>query len=433
MPILLQRLVWLLLGLFTHGQAKAADNFIVGVGTHLLHSTAPVARPTLLMSEAGIVSARDDLFWSTAEPEPKRLYVPLGWQRYLQALRNRQIGNMLILGYGNQWYENGAKPRSPFVRDAFANYVNFISRRLRGQVDFYEVWNEWDLEDPTGEVFSRDYATLIKDTSALLRSNDPNVRVLAGAVTTQGLQEGFADRLVQAGVMDDLDGLSLHPYVHCRKDNAGNTPENWIKWLSEISTRLDGLAQRPVPLYLTEMSWPSADEPCGVSETTQAAYLARGFFLARIHPAIQGMWWYDLFNDGRDPKEREHNFGLLDNDLNPKPAYTTLKAIAPYLSQYSYDPKHSVVSDTLYQLRFAKGDEQVLVMWAVGQSRPVRIESSALLKGGARLIDTRQAGVGIRESENPWDCGEHYCTTVVTASEFPKIISLGKANWLFTQ
>lgn len=433
MPRLLQRIGWLLLGLVTLGHARAADNFIVGVGTHLLNGSGPLARSAQLMGEAGVVSVRDDLFWSTAEQQPGHLLIIPNWQRYLLALRDRQLGNLLILGYGNPYYENGAKPRSLLVKDAFANYVNFVSRRLRGQVDFYEVWNEWDLEDPGSEALSSDYAALVVDTAKLLRRNDPNVRVLAGAVSSEGMDKGFADRLVQAGVMEDLDGLSLHPYVHCRKILAGNTPENWMKWLNDTAQRLNALANREVPLYLTEMSWPSSDEPCGVSETTQAAYLARSFFLARMHPNIRGMWWYDLFNDGRDAKEREHNFGLLDNDLNPKPAYLALKAIAPYLTQYRFERERSTVTDSLYQLRFSKGDEQVLVTWAIGQSRQVKIDSSALLKGGVHVLDTRQAGVGMREGESQWDCGEHYCTAVITASEFPKIISLGKANWLFTR
>lgn len=422
-----------LLGLFAALPVQAADNFIVGVGTHLLDSSLAPESPVQLMSDAGIVSARDDLFWSTVEAQPGQLSVPGRWQRYLQTLRERALGNVLILGYGNSFYDNTAKPVTPMVRQGFARYVDFISQRLQGQVDYYEIWNEWDVQQPAHQASSDAYALLIADTAAQLRRNDPAAKLLAGAVTSQGIDEGFPERLIQAGVMSHLDGLSLHPYVHCRKDMDGNTPENWMKWLNATSMRLNKLAGREVPLYLTEMSWPSSDEPCGVSESTQAAYLARSFFLARSHPDIHGMWWYDLFNDGRDPQDREHNFGLLDNDLQPKQAYATLKAIAPYLSQYRFEPAHSSFNDSLYQLRFSRDDQQVLVTWAVGKARQVRVESSAPLPGRVRVLDTRWPQQGMQDSETVWNCDTHACTAVITAARFPKIVELGEANWLFTR
>lgn len=433
MPRLLHRITWLLLGLVTLGHAKAADDFIVGVGTHLLDGSQPPGRPVKLIEEAGISSVRDDAFWSTAEPEKRHLYIAPAWRRYLSLLHANQLNSLLILGYGNEFYENYAKPRSQLVKDAFANYVNFVTYTLRGQVEFYEVWNEWDLENPSDPAFTLEYAELVNETAQRIRLNDPQARVLAGAVTTRGIEEGFADRLIKAGVMEHLDGLSLHPYVYCRKTLKANSPESWMKWLSEVDQRLAGLAGRPVPLYLTQMSWPSSDEPCGVSETTQAAFLARSFFLARIHPNIKGMWWYDLLNNGFDPKAREDNFGLLGSDLREKLAYATLKSITPVLTEYEYNSKQSAISENLYQLNFAKGDEQVLVAWAIGQPRQVKIESTGALQGPVQMLDTREPHLGRVDTDSQWECIEHRCTAVVTLNEFPRIISLGKANWLFTR
>src|SRR5690606_24246621 len=144
--------------------------------------------------------------------------------------------------------------------------------------------------------FTQDYSRLIADAAGIIRQHDPDARVLAGAVTTLGIESGFAQRLVENGVLQSAAGLSLHPYVHCR-GRRRNTPEAWIAWLAEVDQQLTLTAGRPVPLYLTEMAWPAHEGACGISETLQAAYLARSYFLARTLPNIKGMWWYDFRND----------------------------------------------------------------------------------------------------------------------------------------
>lgn len=35
-------------------------------------------------------------------------------------------------------------------------------------------------------------------------------------------------------------------------------------------------------------------------------------------PFVKGVWWYDLKDDGNDKNNKEHNFGILKNDLTEK-------------------------------------------------------------------------------------------------------------------
>ncbi|EIK98695.1 hypothetical protein PMM47T1_01615 [Pseudomonas sp. M47T1] len=422
------------LALLIAGMAAADEPFIVGTATHLMDGSPLLAKNFELASQAGITSVREDAYWARVEQQPGQLQIPPIWRQYNAARAARGMANVVILDYGNQYYENNALPRTPNLLTAFGTYVDYVTRALAGQVSFYEIWNEWDLTGPADRQVSDDYIALVKATTSQIRHNDAKARVLAGAVTSEGLDKGFADRLVEGGVTERVDGLSLHPYVHCRGD-LGKTPESWIKWLSSIDQRLTRLAGKPVPLYLTEMSWPSANEPCGVDEATQAQFLARAFFLAKTRPNIKGMWWYDLVNDGTDAKEREHNFGLLKPDLTAKPAYAVLKAIAPILTQYRYDSLKSLQADNLYLLNFAKGDDQLLVAWAVGRPRQVKIEANGRQQGPVQSLDTRHPERG-RATSGQWLCPkaeEEHCTTVITLDDFPRIISLGNASWLFTR
>lgn len=400
----------------------AADPFIVGVATHSMNNLNQPLRSLQLASVAGVTSVRDDAFWSTAEPQPKSLQIIPPWRAWLSTADGLNLSPMVILGYGTSFNGN-AKPRTPDVKIPYLNYVDYITRQLGNPVQYYEVWNEWDIDGPTDARLSDDYVAVVRDAAPIIRKNNPQAKVLAGAVTSAGIKGGFVDRILAAGVLKYVDGISLHPYVHC-EGRDHNTPESWINWMRDLDRSISSKAGKPVPLYLTEMSWPSHDGPCGIDTTRQAAYLARSYFLARTVPDIKGMWWYDLINDGTLPDEQEHNFGLLNVDLSPKPAYSTLKAISPYLGEFSYEPRDSLQAGGVYKLVFSDGRERVMVAWATGRPRDDQISATAMSNGPLRVLDTQAANKGMFDSGQHWNCTGNQCSAPVTLTEFPKIIRL---------
>lgn len=422
----------LLLGLFTNCAASGDDTFIIGVDTHLMNKSTSSAKALKLLQAAGVDSVRDDAYWSSAEPRRNVMKIEPAWQAYLSQAQEHQLRPLLVLGYGNPFYDNYAKPRKPAVLEAYGNYISFVTRQLSDNVDFYEIWNEWDKENPVDPQFAKDYRVMVQEAAKRIRTNQRPMLILAGAVTSQGMDLGFADRLVESGILDHVDGLSLHPYVHCRSDER-NTPENWIAWLRRISEDLKEKTrtQTAVPLYLTEAGWPSNDGPCGGDEKIQAAFLARSFFLAQTMPNIRGMWWNGLLDDGPDNTDPEQSFGLLKQDLSIKQAYLTLKAISPTLHQFRYDAEKSREMDSQYLLRFARGSEQIMVAWTAGYPRSIKINASSVLRGNVQYLDTRDPQKGLVDSGIPWNCNEGRCSALVPIDEFPKIITLGTRPALF--
>lgn len=425
------KLMMLLAGLFLSFSVMADEPFIIGVGTHLFNTDNASSKAMKLIRDAGIDSVRDDAFWSTAEPRRGQLHIDTVWQSYLSQAEDHHLRPLLILGYGNQFYNDNAKPRDPQLRAAFTNYAKFVSRKLGDRVSFYEIWNEWDGEAPGDTQLSTDYATLVAETAQRIRSQNNEVKILAGAVTSKGIDMGFANRLIEANILANVDGLSLHPSVYCRSGEH-NTPEHWIDWLRDVDADLRAIANRPVPLYLTEMGWPSNDGRCGVDERTQAAYLARSFFLARTVPDIKGMWWYDLLNDGVDRGDLKQNFGLLGQNMQTKPAYRTLKVISSIVRDFHYEADKSRVDGSQYLLRFSRGAEQILVAWSADENQQSRVDASSLQHGNVQLIDTGEPEKGRFDSAIPWRCEDSRCSAQIPISEFPKIISLGNRPALFS-
>ena len=421
-------LVAALAGLALQAPAEQKDPFIIGVCSHDLHQRDSRDQANQLLQDAGIQSVRTDAHWAFLERKRDQLRVEPHWRRYLAGAAAKDIDSLFILGYGNSFYGGGQKPRSEPVRAAFNRYVAFVAQQFRGRVKYYEVWNEWDVENPTDPQFTQDYARLIADAAGIVRQNDPDALVLAGAVTTKGIESGFALRLIDAGVMQSIDGLSLHPYVHCRGQGK-NTPEAWIEWLAEVDLQLSRAAGQPVPLYLTEMAWPSHQGSCGIDESLQAAYLARSFFLARTLPNVRGYWWYDWRNDGTDKSEREHNFGLLRKDYSQKRAYQVLKVVSPIIRDYQFLGSVGGAGRDTVLLRFGNAQEQLLVAWSTGKPRSVSIQSVGTASGKLKLVDTARPEHGAISDEATWQCSSlaSNCTANITLDGFPKIISLGKS------
>lgn len=415
-----------LIGGLANAQEPQQPAFILGIGTHLMNYPTP-SRPALqLAADAGIASVKDDACWSTVAPAPNELRIVPWWRSYLSNAQSLGLSRLTILDYST-WFHDNAKPRGGKVKAEYLNYVNYVSRQLGNRVDFYEIWNEWDIEAPKDPQLSADYAALVRDAVPLIRKNTRNTdgtpaKILAGSITPEGMDEGFADRLIDAGMLDLVDGLSVHPYAHCLA-NVEPNPEAWVVWMRNYEQHVRAKAGRNVPLYLTEMAWPSHDGNCGVTPEVQAAYMARILFLARSLPNVQGMWWYDLANDGPDRTDQEHNFGLLNEDLSPKPAYQVMKVIATVIKDFSYDAQASRQSDNVYLLYFDKGPERVVVGWTTGPTRQQDIASTTAMTGAVRLIDTAYPEKGSLSGQQ-WQCANQRCSVSVTLTHFPKIISL---------
>ncbi|WP_268798766.1 hypothetical protein [Pseudomonas huanghezhanensis] len=411
--------------------AQAEEPFILGIGTHLMNFEASPRKPLALAADAGITALKDDAFWSTAEPAPNQLRIVPQWRSYLNIATTLNLSRLTILDYSTSFHNN-AKPREGKVKAAYLNYVNYVTAQLGNRVDYYEIWNEWDLEAPKDAKLAADYAALVRDAVPLIRKHTVGqkgtpAKILAGSITPEGMDYGFADHLIDAGMLDLIDGLSVHPYAHCA-GGGQNNPESWVNWMRQYERHIREKAGRDVPIYLTEMAWPSHTGACGNTPATQAAYMARIMFFARTIPNIKGMWWYDLINDGPNRTDQEHNFGLLNEDLSPKPAYDVMKVISPFIKDFTYEAASSTWDENLYMLHFKKGKEQVVVAWSGAKVRDKTLVGSTPQAGAVQLIDTAQPQKGWVNDSTSWQCQGAQCSAAITLTEFPKIIRLNTAN-----
>lgn len=307
-----------------------AQDMIVGVGIHRAADPGFQGRTLPMASQSGIQSIRMEIHWSDIEKSKGVFVFPTGSDRTIELAHDLGLEPLLILDYGNPLYDDGRKPVSLESVQGYVRYAQAVVRHFGDRIRYYEIWNEWDNGlGGTEPGYVDDYAALVAATYPAIKKIRPDSVVLVGGVTEKGLNNGWYERLAQCGALRYADGLSVHPYGY--HESPADAPERAIGWLDSLQWALNSRFDIRLPVYITEVGWPTNQGTFGVTESVQAEMLKRFFALAAHRPYIKGIWWYDLVDDANKPTDKEANFGLLRYaDLSAKPAWreiTNLQSI----------------------------------------------------------------------------------------------------------
>jgi polysaccharide biosynthesis protein PslG len=349
--------------LLLHGPVWAQTSFQIGISVHLGSRPGKTTRQLGLIAQAGATSIRDDVSWDSVEQEKGHLAVPSGIEDEVNQTLQAHLEPLLILDYGNRFYDAGAKPTSPEALSAFTRYAAFVVGHFKGRVHFYEMWNEWNLTaGNTRDGKPEEYVRFIRVVYPAVKAVDPSAVFLAGAIGGSS-RLGWLSRMLSAGAPGYFDGLSIHPYIFGKSRPTGDA---WAKeMLATESVIHRYTAGQDLPIYVTEIGWPTYG---GISQEAAGAYLAQMFLLARTMKFLKGIWWYDFRDDGWDKSNQENDFGLVNRDLTPKPAFTALTLVAPIVTDALQVEDLPTGNPSVRALRFRlNGSNQVLALWNTGQ------------------------------------------------------------------
>lgn len=315
-------------------KVNAADQ-IQGIGIHANKYNKSTDTILSLITRSGFDSFRQDLAWNDIEVVKGQYSIPGKMEindLLIDQAKKYNIHPLVILDYGNKNYNAGGYPTSEQDIKAFAEYAKWVATRYKGKVLYYEIWNEWTVGTGMkgkGDIPPSDiYLKLVKETSFAIKSVDASAKVLAGSmnpISPKGRRLGISDtvwfnQLIDGGILNYIDGISIHPYSFLNADKSLRNPESNIKKIDDFYNSIKHKNPKAIPIYITEIGVPTHAGLGGVSEEEAADFIVKYAILARAKPYIKGVWWYDLRNDGTDLDEPEHNFGFYKYDFNPKQA-----------------------------------------------------------------------------------------------------------------
>ena len=297
--------------------------------------TQPVQAYNML-DETGSEVARTSLPWRGIEADPGK-FNWTGPDRVYDSLLSRGIRPLWVLIDAPCWSQantqaclagNGDLHPDPEHYDEFAAFAAQAAKRYPESIGF-EVWNEpnyplyWG-----GPPEPNDYSKMLKTAGDAIHQAAPGATVVSAGLSPHSDNDtsgsiGFRDFLIsmyENGAMDDVDAIGIHPYpgVGPSEDYVGDVRV----YLGKVQNVLARYNASSTPLWATEFGASTAGD-IPFSEDQQAKALTDLLDLFRHVSGIQ-LAIVHSFVEQPDRPGREGGFGVLSENLIPKPAYCAL-------------------------------------------------------------------------------------------------------------
>ena len=111
--------------------------FRVGVCTHFSQGKGYLPENLSLARQAGIRSIRDEATWRPVERVKGQFAMPEAYDAYVDEAVRLGLEPLLILDYGNPFYDGGDKPISAEAVEGSVRYSEFLVRHFKGKVKLY--------------------------------------------------------------------------------------------------------------------------------------------------------------------------------------------------------------------------------------------------------------------------------------------------------
>jgi hypothetical protein len=398
-----------------------AQDFLVGTCVHFEARKTDPDEFGADSQKLGINSFRAEIPWWDIEKAEGQLAFPSSLSRVDRAINDAvKTGGhpLLILGYGNQFYDQGSFPLSDTAQAAFVRYAEFVAVRYKNKVRHYELWNEWNIGLSTGHPIpftysgsGKDYSRLLKKVYRAIKVIDPDAIVIAGAVANRDVL--WINEMIKSADAQ-YDGISVHPYNYSNGPE-GRTPEEAVQWLN----MLHKLLPPPSNIFVTEMGWPTYSGSHTTDKDTAGDYLARFYLLAREKPFIKGIWWYDFQDDGDNPADSEQNFGIVSRGYLPKPSFFAMRDIAIQVSQASVGSNVELGKNVHAVRLVGTNGKSVLAVWSLQQTGA----QSILLSSTADHSEFSLLQVGANSQVNTIRLGKNLPPIRLSVTGRPWLIS----------
>ncbi|MBP7428281.1 MAG: cellulase family glycosylhydrolase [Candidatus Hydrogenedentes bacterium] len=330
-----------------------------GVGVNI-HFYAGNENDLALLEESGLGIVRMDISWAGGETSPG-VYDFSHYDRLVADMAARGIRILFILDYGNPLYDDGQAPHTDEGRAAYARFCSALATHFADKPILWELWNEPNIGFWKPEPNVADYLAWCKAVAPAIREADPDTCIIGPG--TSGFPMEFLEACFEGGFLGLVNGVSVHPYRGSRQG-----PETARRDYARLAAMIHRYKSeqnipRDIPLISGEWGYTTTDIP----RELQGKFLPRQW-LSNLAYGIPISIWYDWHDDGQDPVEREHNFGTVTWDYQPKPAFTAMKTLIAELKGYTPAGRLPMEKDSDFVAVFRKEFAYKLAIWTTETS-----------------------------------------------------------------
>jgi hypothetical protein len=380
---------------FPRSRTLAPDSpFGMGIYFGNRYSPDEMHRAAELAMDAGMNWSREELSWSRIEPTKGSF----SWDVYDRAVSVATAHGISLFGLLDYWAP-WTKPYTPEGIDDYCEYVRRTVTRYKDRIHYWEIWNEPNIE-PFWKGTPDQYADLLKAAAAICKQADPNSKVIA--MCTAGTDLRFIEKVALRAGLENVDIVSVHPYRYPRAPEESNL-------VGELQGAAKALRRRgkPLPLWITEVGYPTHEGEKGSTPMRQAQMLVRTYLQSIASGVVEKVFWYDYRDDGEDPSYNEHNFGILHRDLSPKPAYAAFSVMTAVLEGLKFAEQIPLGRGVLaYRFESPDKSKAALVAWTVNGEQSVSLPAAAPvtvldMSGARRSLRPRVGRVNVTLTGSP--------------------------------
>lgn len=312
-----------------------------------------------MIADAGFKFIRTGLFWDVVEQvEGEYDFTNTGYDDLTDGCLSRGITPIYILGFSNKLYESNRSVKTDAGRKAFAAFARAAAQRYAGKGVFWEIWNEPNAErfwSPQPSI--EDYYLLVKATVSEIKKVDHTAKVIGPAVVSFPFD--WIEGSLKYGLLDQIDFFSIHPYL-----TNSTMPETSVWYFDQLRMLINkyNADNKYVPIISSEIGYSSFSGKEGITPDRQAIYLVR-MFLINAWKNIPISMWYDWRDDGMDPENIEHNFGLIDQNNFLKPAYFAMKTLFNLLDGYIFLERLKLPDNDFFIFEFVNNSRKIYTYW----------------------------------------------------------------------
>jgi hypothetical protein len=280
--------------------------------------------------------------------------------------------------------------------DDYGDFVAAVAGRYRGQITYFQLWNEPNIYPEWGEqpVDPEAFAELLCTGYQRVKAANPDAVVVAGALSPTIALDGrdlndliFLQRMYRAGAGDCFDVLSAQGYGlfsgptdRRLRPTVVNYPH--VLYLRDVMVA-NGDAGKPI--WISEAGWNAAPEgmpdPYGrVDPEQQARYAVDAYRRAQTEwPFVQVVnYWFLKRPSAAEQDQPWYYFRIMEPDFSPQPAWPALAAYATEPGSAGLMPQSGLLlqwSQARPWLALACG--ALLFFWLLAALAPPRPAGSA--------------------------------------------------------
>ena len=199
---------------------ELADNHIATQYDQISYSE-DLSDTTYIYSQ-GVTRARVSI--AGLEPElvdwdkPEFSISPAQYEHFTRMSEKGIIVTYVLMFWDKETYPYGegapcARFKTEEEIEHWLEYVHFTVEHLKDYVDYFEIWNEPDIQNYCPKwIELDDYVNLASRTVPVIREVAPEAKIVVGAISKTFYEQDYLFGLLESDIMPLVDVISWHPF-----------------------------------------------------------------------------------------------------------------------------------------------------------------------------------------------------------------------------